>query len=200
MFQKSSTVAIKDITGTGEVAGVAWSFVDAPDRQGDHILPSAFDRHSGDLPIKVEHKGDPVGRWHQYELSDTAFSVQGQIDRTTREGKNTISRARDGDLRSLSIGFSGSYQKSGKERIFTDLQLTEISLVQQPANAGSRVVAVKSLTDCTKISDFQKTLKRQLGISNAQAKHIASLVWPTFHDEQPDDDFVDILSQFSLRY
>ena len=199
MFQKSSTVQLKDITGSGEVSGVAWSFVDAPDRQGDHILPSAFDRHSGDVPLKVEHKGDAVGRWSRFALSESSFEVEGQIDRSTREGQNTISRARDGDLKSLSIAFSGTYQKSGKERIFTSLELDEISLVKQPANAGARVVAVKSLSDCTKISDFQKTLKRQLGISNAQAKQLAALAWPTFHDQDPASDLADILSQFSLR-
>ena len=199
MFTKSSTVVLKDITGSGEVSGVAWSFIDAPDRQNDHILPQAFERHTGDVPLKVEHKGDPVGRWNKFELSDTAFSVEGQIDRSTREGQNTISRAKDGDLRSLSIAFNGSYQKSGPTRIFTDLSLTEISLVKQPANAGARVIAVKSLNDCTKISDFQKVLKRQLGISNAQAKQIASTVWPTWHEDNPDENFVGILSQFSLR-
>lgn len=199
MYQKTSTLELKDVTGSGAVAGVAWSFLDAPDRQGDHILPAAFSRHSGDLPLMVEHKGDPVGSWHGFDLDDDAFHVEGSIDRTTKQGKEVIARARDGDLRSLSIGFAGRYEKSGHSRIFTELELNEISLVSQPANAGARVTSIKTLTDCSRISDFQKLLQRSLGLTGSKARIAAQQLWPMFHEHDEADQLLGILNQFSLR-
>ena len=127
MFQKSSTVVLKDATSSGAVTGVAWSFMDAPDRQNDHILPGAFERHSGDVDMKVEHD-QTVGKWRKFALSDEAFTVEGQIDKSTSAGRDAIARAKDGDLRSLSIGFDGQFQKSGRTRIFTDLQSKQKSV------------------------------------------------------------------------
>ena len=147
--------------------------------------------------MRIEHGEESIGIWRKFTVSDSAFEVQGQINKSTPAGRDAITRAKDGDLRSLSIGFDGQFQKSGRTRIFTDLNLAEISLVRQPANAGARVHAVKHLTECTRISDFQKSLKAQLGLTNAQAKHIASLVWQSFNEDP--DDLIGQLSNFKLR-
>ena len=200
MFHKTSSIELKDVTGSGEVAGVAWSFLDAPDRQGDHIIPAAFSRHSGDIPIKVEHKGDPVGSWHGFDLDDEAFRVEGHIDRTSKQGKEAIARARDGDLRSLSIGFAGQYQKSGRSRIFTELELSEISLVKQPANAGARVTTVKTLAQCERISDLQKALQHGLGMTGSKARIAAQTLWPMFNEHDEAEELLGILNQFSMRF
>lgn len=195
MFTKSSPIEIKAEPG-GNVEGIAWSFAHAPDQVGDHILPAAF-RHDERLPMRLEHKGE-IGSWERVSVDDDGVRVAGKIDRTTRDGREAAARATDGELSGLSIGFSGEYQKSGTNRIFTRAELTEVSLTGRPANTGSRVTAVKSLHECQSISEFEKSLKDRLGISRRQARAIANTAWPLFQPEDPQD-IAGILSQFSLR-
>ena len=194
MFTKSSPIEIKADPG-GTVEGMAWSFAHAPDLVGDHILPAAF-THADRLPMKLEHKGD-IGQWERVTVDDGGLRVAGQIDRSTKAGRDAAAQAADGALSGLSIGFAGEFQKSGTNRIFTRAELAEVSLVSQPANTGARVTAIKSLAECQSIAEFEKSLKDRLGISRRQARAIANTAWPLFNSEDPDD-IAGILKSFSL--
>jgi len=195
MYTKNSPIEIKADPG-GNVEGIAWSFAHAPDQVGDHILPGGF-RYSDSLPMKLEHKGD-IGSWQRVTVDADAVRVSGEIDKSTKAGRETAARAADGELSGLSIGFAGEFQKSGTNRIFTSAELAEVSLVSRPANTGARVTAIKSLGECESISEFEKSLKDRLGISRRQARAIANTAWPLFNTEDPDD-IAGILKSFSLR-
>ena len=194
MYTKHSPIELKAEPG-GNVEGIAWSFAHAPDQVGDHILPGGI-RHGDTLPMKLEHKGE-VGTWSHVGVDSDGLRVAGEIDRSTRAGKETAARAADGDLSGLSIGFGGEFQKSGKNRIFTSAELSEVSLVSRPANTGARVTAIKSLHECQTIAEFEKSLKDRLGISRRQARAIANTAWPLFQPEDPED-IAGILKSFSL--
>ena len=193
MFTKSSPIEIK--ANGGSVEGIAWSFAHAPDLVGDHILPAAF-AFSDTVPMQLEHKS-AIGTWSSVTVDADALRVSGQIDRSTKAGKEAAAKAADGGLSGLSIGFAGEFQKSGSNRIFTKAELAEVSLVSQPANTGARVTAIKSLAECQSIAEFEKSLKDRLGISRRQARAIANTAWPIFN-ESDDAEIIETLSQFSL--
>ena len=198
MHIKTSHYEIKEATPSGEIQGVAWDFQSTPDADGDFIMPSAF--KSGAAPaMLIEHKGDAIGSWPSMSVDDSGVTVIGQIDKATKQGREAISRARDGDLKALSLGFSGQYEKSGRHRIFSGVEIAEISLVRQPANRGARVTAVKSLADCETLTEFEKSIKARLGISRRQARAIASAAWPQFNETDPAADaLADLLQSFRL--
>ena len=197
MFQKNSPLTIK-ADRDGSVSGLAWSFAHAPDLQGDHILASAF-RHGSNIPMLLEHKHQ-VGDWHDVSVDDDGLRVSGQIDKSTRLGREVVAKAADGQLSGLSIGFAGEFQRSGSNRIFVSADLAEVSIVAKPANVGARVTAIKSLNECSRISDFQRTLKQQLGITKRQAQLVARELWPLWQ-EQPEEQeqLLTTLNNFSLR-
>lgn len=197
MFRKASPLEVK-AEPNGMVSGIAWSFAHAPDAVGDHVLASAF-RYGDSLPMMLEHKSS-IGRWSEITVDSYGLRVNGQIDKTTRDGREAAAKAADGSLSGLSIGFSGEYQKSGNNRIFVSADLAEVSLVARPANAGSRVTALKSLNECDRISDVTKLLKQQLRISKRQADIVAREIWPLFKNtDQDTDELVGLLSNVSLR-
>lgn len=198
MHIKTSHYEIKEATPSGEISGIAWDFQATPDADGDFIMPSAF--KSGPAPaMLIEHKGDAIGSWPELTVDESGVSVAGQIDKATRAGREAIARARDGDLKALSLGFAGHYEKSGRHRIFSGVDVKEISLVRNPANRGARIVAVKSLAECSTLTEFEKSLKQRLGISRRQARAIASAAWPQFNQTDPAaDELADLLSSFRL--
>lgn len=198
MYTKTSTYEIKEATPRGEVAGIAWDFAATPDADGDFIMPSAFRRSGSPPQMLVEHKGESIGQWQDVAVSDDGVAVSGQINVSSKSGREAAARAADGDLRALSLGFGGQFEKSGRHRIFSDIEVQEISLVRNPANRGARVTAFKSLNECDSIAEFEKTLKHRLDISRRQARVIANTAWPIFNEEDPGD-IVGILKSFSLR-
>ena len=159
MYLKHSPIEIKAEPG-GHVEGLAWSFAHAPDQVGDHILPAAF-RYAETLPMRLEHKA-VIGQWDELGLDDSGLKVAGNIDRTSKAGREAAAKAAAGELSGLSIGFAGQFQKSGRNRIFIEAQLEEVSLTGKPANTGSRVTAYKSLSECQSIT---------LGVHHGKRQH-----------------------------
>ena len=195
MYLKSSPIQLKAEPG-GHVEGVAWSFGHSPDQVGDFVLGSAF-RFDERLPMRLEHKS-VIGQWEQLGVTQDALHVSGEIDRTTKAGREAAAKAAGGELSGLSIGFSGTFEKAGKHRIFTEANLEEVSLTARPANVGSRVTAVKALSECQSLCELEKSLKHGLSISRRQARALAQAAWPLFNEDDPQD-LAGILSQFSLR-
>ncbi|PZP59717.1 MAG: hypothetical protein DI597_14430 [Pseudoxanthomonas spadix] len=185
----SPPIVIEKSLGGGRFAGLAWSFLDTPDREGDIILPSALERAvaSGAQPeIRVEHrKGEVAGVIDQMAISERGLEVEGQIDTHKTIGRKAYDQLRSRELGALSIGFLGSAEKSGRNRIFTDVAIHEISLVSEPMNSGARIHAVKSWGQVSSEMDLEKLL-REVGMPNRLARKSAALVWPSLHSEDGD--------------
>ena len=142
----------------------------------DHVLPSALDRAaSGPMPeLRVEHDPNVVGGIiSRMAMSNDGLVIAGKVDPQGR----VYTAMRDGRLTGLSIGFDGIAEPSGAGRIFVDISLTEVSLVEFPANVGSRVQALKSFRECNSARDFEGLL-RSVGLSRRQATKAVAVAWP----------------------
>jgi HK97 family phage prohead protease len=148
---------------TGQFTGYA-SGVGNADAHGDVILPRAFadslaerKAQNRPIPMHVMHRqfggdGLPVGVWQDLTEDDRGLRVQGKISgMNTDAGRLLYERVKDGALGGLSIGFSvrpgGSVmgKKAGEpKRTLKALNLHEISLVDEPSNAQTRVLEVKA--------------------------------------------------------
>ena len=183
---ESSPIRIEKSLGDGRFAGLAWSFLDTPDREGDVILPSALERavETGLLPeIRVEHrKGEVAGAIDLMTLTSRGLEVEGQIHVSQAVGRKAYEQMRARELGALSIGFEGAAEKSGRTRVFTEVAIHEISLCREPMNAGSRIHSVKTWAQVSTETDFEKLL-RDVGMPNRLARKSAALVWPSLHDE-----------------
>jgi HK97 family phage prohead protease len=134
-------------TDAGIIKGIAWPF-GAPDRMGDEIAPGAFKGVGKSLPMLFAHdQRDTVGVWETVTETAKGLEVAGKllVDEVQR-AKEVRSLVIAGALRGLSIGFIAKSAKSrpGGGRLFTSVELMEISLVAAPAHAGARVTSAKS--------------------------------------------------------
>ena len=92
------------------------------------ILPLALTTVAVPIPVYTEHDGVAVGEIRKAECTEEGLHVEGRIvDLAAR-------RFAAADGQGLSIGFIGSGQKSGPVRIFTDVEIVEVSLCRQPVD------------------------------------------------------------------
>jgi HK97 family phage prohead protease len=122
------------------VAGYAAVF-DRPDSGGDVVRRGAFAealKRVGDVPLLLQHKGQPVGRIEHLSedkrgLRVIAEVVDARVGELVRRG-----------LRGLSFGYRVREARSGTGlRELRALELVEVSLVKRPMQKLARVHAVE---------------------------------------------------------
>jgi HK97 family phage prohead protease len=195
-FAEDGTAAPGSFEGYGAVFGNI-------DSHGDVIEPGAFAKSLLDrardnraLPPMYKMHGamsgnrhEPIGVWEHMAEDTNGLHVKGRlIGLDTEQGKWTYAQLREGALKGLSIGYrvppNGSRKGSGRPgeplRTIKAALLREVSLVDDPSNALSRVYSMKGawgdepLADEIKtIREFEEALRDILGYSHARARAIA---------------------------
>jgi HK97 family phage prohead protease len=161
------------------------------DTHGDVIKPGAFSESIAEtktagrnVPMHVMHRGAfggdglPVGVWTSIAEDDHGLRVEGKISgMNTDGGRLLFERVKDGALGGLSIGYrvkpDGAIfgKRAGEaKRTLTRLHLSEISLVDDPSNALSRVDEIKSA-----VMDEFKELLKHADVSKATAATAAAI-------------------------
>jgi len=133
------------------------------DSHGDIVMPGAFSQTLAErkaqgrtIAMHVMHgmfggDGLPAGVWTDASEDSKGLHLKGKLSgMDTDYGKRLHSLVKDGALGGLSIGFSvpqgGSVkaaQGSGASRQINRVNLHEVSLVDDPSNAASRVTDMK---------------------------------------------------------
>ena len=159
------------------------------DRQAaGRALPPMYKQHGAALFPGNRH--EPIGIWDAMSEDDSGLHVKGHlIGLDTEEGKWNYAQLREGALKGLSIGYSvppygarkGGDKPGEPKRYLKVLNLREVSLVDEPANALARVTAMKAslaaetaAESIKTIRDFEEFLRDVGGFSNAAAKAIAA--------------------------
>lgn len=152
-------------------------------------LPPMYKMHGGRLFKGNQH--EPVGVWLKMAEDTNGLPVEGRlIGLDTEQGKWNYALAKEGGLPGLSIGYNvpphGAKNGAGKpgepKRYLKMLNLTEVSLVDDPSNVLSRVYLMKSrwsdeakaADEIKTIREFEDFLRDVGGFSHTAAKAIAS--------------------------
>jgi HK97 family phage prohead protease len=197
----SPSFSIEKSLGEGRFAGLAWSFLDTPDREGDVILPSALEAvvATGRMPeVRIEHqKGDVAGAITSWSVSPRGLEVEGRVDLGVAVGRKAYDQLQARELGALSIGFQGAAEKSGRTRVFTSIELEEVSLCREPMNAGSRIHAVKSWSDVGSERELEGLLKQSAGMPNRLARKAAGILWPAINEGEDDSDALALVNHLN---
>ncbi len=172
----------------GTFAGLAATF--DPDRQGDIILPGAFDATLAEwgargynIPLLAGHdQTKPVGAIQNALVDADGLRVTGRIVTSTPAGAEAHVLAVAGAL-SMSIGYTvpdGGWRMVNGARHLSMIDLHEISLVAVPANPGARITEIKRASDCSTIREYEHLVRDALGLSSRDAKAVAAKSWPVF--------------------
>jgi HK97 family phage prohead protease len=184
-------IAAGDAKGTIEGYGSVFNTVDS---YNDSIVRGAFKqtlkdwKTQGKLPkMLLQHGGGgffssnaddmvPVGKWEEMREDDHGLFMRGRIfDIDTDRSKSTYEAVKEGELDGLSIGFVTKKFKFDDEtqiRTLTEIQLFEVSLVTFPANDPARVTGVKAEGELPTEREFERWLRREVGLTEDQAKGI----------------------------
>jgi len=139
----------------GVIKGHAAAF--SLDRVNDRIERGAFlktiqdhkDRNNRQIRMKFQHRNDELIGGFPIEFvreDDKGLFVEGHVNLEVQKGAESFSLAQQGILSDLSIGFIPDLVEFDNEnniRVIKQIDLREISLVDEPANMDATITEVK---------------------------------------------------------
>lgn len=170
--------------GEMKFAGYA-SVFGGVDAYGDTIDPKAYDktlkRKDGDRPIRMRwnHFGPVIGKWTEMLVDEKGLFVRGALIPGHSVAEDVYKAMKFGAVDGMSIGYIPQKTEplgDGK-RLLKEIDLIEISVVEEPADIGAKINDVKSLIDAaTSIQEIETLLREAGGFSRADAKGLVARI------------------------
>lgn len=190
MIHKTIKARATTTTDQGSFEAIAAAY--SVDRVGDRIVPGAFSKSierwqaSGkSVPLHWNHQGEPediIGTVDpsSMEETDLGLKVAGRLDLDASEKAREAWRAMKTGSMSLSFGYMVVAEKQADDaNELHELDLFEISVVPGPANADTRFLSLKSMSD--------DQLREELGNLRKRVDEIEAQL----EDQPPDADDVE---------
>lgn len=194
-----AALEVKFLADTGLFEGYA-SVFHVTDSVRDRIAPGAFKasldahRREGRLPpLLWQHDTkQPIGAWRDMYEDEHGLYVRGALFvddiAVAREAYKLM---KENVVTGLSIGYRAkkSYRdpKSG-DRVLTEIDLLEVSMVTFPANDYARISRVKSIFDDGRVPSEREfeTFLRDAGLSRKQAKGVIAQGFKSLNNDPRD--------------
>lgn len=141
------------------------------DSYGDRIDPKAYDRtikpKNRKRPVRLRwnHYGPIIGKWASLEVDDVGLKVAGELTPGHRVAEDVYASMKHGAVDGLSIGYwpvkIEYIEEAGRKiRLLKEIELFEISVVEEPADLGAKIGDVKSALDaCGSIREIESFLR-----------------------------------------
>jgi HK97 family phage prohead protease len=185
-----SAFEIKALNDSGHIEGLLAGFGNI-DHGGDKLLPGCLTKslaaRSTPLPMLLFHDMKrPIGAWKEWREQANGLYVSGNMTLATRDAQEAHALAKDGALTGLSIGWQAkqSTRDAAGNRVVSEAELYEGSLVAVPMNDKTRVTAIKSVTGARDIAE----LLQEAGISGRRAKAAAGAAWKAINSSEDDEE------------
>lgn len=166
-----------DGDGRMSFAGYA-SVFGGVDAYGDTIDPKAYDRtikqknRARPIRMRWNHFGPVIGKWVDLGVDEKGLWVQGELTPGHRQAEDVYASMKHGAVDGLSIGYIPKKIEvldEGK-RLLKEIDLVEISVVEEPADLAARVADVKSILDqAESLKEIEALLRDAGGFSRADA-------------------------------
>ena len=166
---------------TGEFEGYA-SVFNGVDSYGDTIAPGAYKNTLGDrdrsIKMRWNHFGPVIGKWLELREDEKGLFVRGSLTPGHSVASDVHASLKHGAIDGLSIGFyaNGYEEDEDGKRTLTDIELVEISVVEEPADLSARIANVKSRIDEAETLHDVEMVLRDAGLSRAASVSLVSKV------------------------
>ena len=151
------------------------------DSYNDTIIKGAYagtlqDRER-EIKMRWNHVGPVIGKWTEIKEDDTGLLVAGELTPGHSLANDVAASMKHGAVDGMSIGYyvTDSEQK-GKIRELKEIELIEISVVEEPADNSARVSELKNLNQCQSLKEVEKSMRKNFGLSQTEATAIVSAV------------------------
>ncbi len=145
-----------EVTGGTQIVGYA-SLFGKRDQGGDVVMAGAYgaslkalEARGGRVKMLWQHDpGQPIGIWDEVREDTRGLYVKGRILTEVEKGREAVALIAAGAIDGLSIGYrTVKAEKDGKgQRLLSELELWEVSLVTFPMLQDARVAAKGEVPD-----------------------------------------------------
>lgn len=171
---------IKAVGDSYRFSGYAATFTDV-DSYGDTIARGAFKStlRNRTRPIRMRwnHFGPIIGLWQTIREDDIGLYVEGELTKGHSVAENVYASLKHGAIEGLSIGYIAkrSVKNEHGGRHLIEIDLAEISVVEEPANMAAAVESVKLADVAEQITswkDLSAYLRNGRGFSKSEAEAV----------------------------
>lgn len=174
-----------DDSREGVFAGYA-SVFNGLDAVGDTIAPGAYKRtlkkRVRPIRLRWNHFGPVIGKWTRLEEDEKGLYVEGELTPGHSIAQNVYASMRHGAVDGMSIGYRPvKFEDHGDgRRTLKEIELFEISVVEEPADLGARIGEVKHLVELIgeikTLKEVESLLREAGGMSRAAATALVSRI------------------------
>lgn len=165
------------------------------DSYGDTIDAGAYKNTllSRDRPIRMRwnHYGPVIGKWKNMFTDEKGLFVEGQLTPGHSTAMDVYASMKHGAIDGMSIGYipTKSQQLEDGRRLLQEIQLIEISVVEEPADLGAKINSVKAALDaCGSLKEIEALLREAGGFSKADALSLVGRVKRLALGEQESEE------------
>lgn len=177
-----SNTELKFVGNAFAFSGYA-SMFNGVDSYGDTIEPGAYKNtlESRERPVRMRwnHYGDIIGKWTSIREDEKGLYVEGELTPGHTKAADVFASLKHGAIDGLSIGYrvKAFNQMDNDRRLLKEIDLVEISVVEEPADLAARISEVKSaLEAANSLKEIESLLRDVGGFSRVDAKHLVSKI------------------------
>lgn len=180
------------------------------DAYGDTIDPAAYEKtlkpKNRQRPIRMRwnHFGPIIGKWNSIGTDEKGLYVEGELTPGHSVAQNVFASMKHGAVDGLSIGY---YPKKiemledGKRRLLKEIDLVEISVVEEPADLGAQIEDVKSVIEAaTSLKDIEAFLRDAGKFSRADACALVARIKALAHGDRAAEPQASEIEAVFRRY
>lgn len=188
-----------------KIKGYASKF-DGVDSYGDTIAKGAYTNTLQDrerpIALKWNHYGPVIGKWTKIEQDEKGLYVEGELSKGHSVADDAAALLKHGAISGLSIGYmikDAEDNKPHKGRLLKDIELFEISVVEEPADNLARIDSIKSLSEAKTLKEIEAAIRDAFGLSRSEGTAIVSSVKNCIKQSDSEAETSENLDEIALK-
>jgi HK97 family phage prohead protease len=153
------------------------------DAYGDTIEAGAYANtlkgRARPIRMRWNHWGPVIGKWIELVEDKKGLLVSGELTPGHSQAADVYASMKHGAVDGLSIGYrvKAFDQLNDDRRILKEIELVEISIVEEPADLGAKIGDVKSFIEAAEsLKEIESILRDAGGFNRIDAKALVSRI------------------------
>lgn len=184
--------------GNAMFSGYA-SVFNGVDSYGDTIESGAYKRTLADrerpVLLRWNHYGPVIGKFTSIVEDEKGLFVEGELTKGHSVADDVSALLRHGAVSGMSIGYIAKDYADNSPHVgrkLTDIELIEISVVEEPADNAARIDSVKSaLSTVTSLKEVEHVMRQQFNLSQQESTAMVSAVKNLVNQGEPEQKLTD---------
>lgn len=171
------------------------------DSYGDTITPGAYKKtlkkRARPIRMRWNHYGPVIGKWLNIAEDEKGLYVEGELTPGHSVAEDVYASMKHGSIDGMSIGYRPvKIEDHGDgKRTLKEIELVEISVVEEPADLGAKVGEVKAAIERAESLKEIESILRDGGYSRAAATALVSRIKSLSLGEQEPNQLAELVKR-----